>query len=123
MRRAREGRLLLYLAFYAVNYYNARTPFAEWFDDRGWSQDVLPRVRELAAAAKSMSFAGLAIDQELYAQAGGAATASWSAHYPGVNHGDSVVRASAPHAATTSAPRRSDVPSAVQPVRLRIQPV
>jgi carboxypeptidase family protein len=95
VRRARQGRLLLYLAFYAVNYYNVRTPFADWFDDRGWSQQVLPRVRELAAAAKAMGFTGLAIDQELYAQQGGAATASWSVHYPGATHSPSEVRAEA----------------------------
>jgi Carboxypeptidase regulatory-like domain len=92
-RLAREGKLLLYLAFYAVNYYNARTPFAEWFDDRGWAVKVLPRVRDLAAAARSMGFTGLAIDQELYPQSTGKATASWAVNYPGNRRPPALVRA------------------------------
>jgi hypothetical protein len=92
LRRARQGRLLLYLGFYAVNYLNRSTPFVDWFDDRGWSQDVLPRVRDLAAAARSMGFAGLAIDQELYPQKDGAQTASWTVSYPGNAHPEAEVR-------------------------------
>jgi hypothetical protein len=92
LRRARQGRLLLYLGFYAANYFNQRTPFVDWFDDRGWSQKVLPRVRDLAAAARTMGLAGLAIDQELYRQKGGAETASWSVRYPGNAHPEAQVR-------------------------------
>jgi hypothetical protein len=92
VRRAREGQLVLYLAFYAVNYFNQRTPFVDWFDDHGWSSKVLPRVRDLANSARSMGFAGLAIDQELYPQKGGVTTASWSVHYPGNRHSEAEVR-------------------------------
>jgi Carboxypeptidase regulatory-like domain len=92
LRRARQGRLLLYLGFYAANYFNESTPFVDWFDDRGWSQKVLPRVRDLAAAARSMGFAGLAIDQELYPQKDGAKTASWSLRYPGNGRSEAQVR-------------------------------
>jgi hypothetical protein len=92
VRRARQGKLLLYLGFYAVNYFNQRTPFVDWFDDDGWSQKVLPKMRDLAAAARSMGFAGLAIDQELYPQKGRATTASWSVRYPGNAHPEEQVR-------------------------------
>jgi len=93
VRRARAGKLLLYLGFYATNYHNPSTPFEDWFDDRAWSRTVLPRVRELAAGARSMGFAGLAIDQELYPQRGGARRASWSVRYPASGHGEAAVRA------------------------------
>jgi hypothetical protein len=93
MRRARAGKLLLYLGFKVVNTNNKRSPLADWFDDRAWSGEVLPRVRDLAAAARSMGFAGLAVDQELYPQAGGAETASWSWRYPGNRRSEGQVRA------------------------------
>lgn len=91
-RYAKEGKLLLYLGFFAANYFNTSTPLVDWFDDRGWAQKVLPRVQDLAAAARSMGFAGLAIDQELYSQAGGKDTASWSVRYPGNRHTEAQVR-------------------------------
>jgi carboxypeptidase family protein len=91
--RAAEGKLLLYLGFYMVNYFNKSTPLDDWFDDRAWSRKVLPRVRDLAAAARSMSFAGIALDQELYPQQGNARTASWSWSYPGNGHSEAQVRA------------------------------
>lgn len=91
-RRAMDGELLLYLAFYAVNYYNARTPFEDWFDDRAWSREVLPAVRDVAAAARSLGFTGVAIDQELYPQKGGAETASWSWRYRGNRQGEAATR-------------------------------
>jgi hypothetical protein len=50
-------------------------------------------VRDIAAAARSMSFAGIAVDQELYPQEGGAQTASWSWRYPGNRHSEAQVRA------------------------------
>jgi Carboxypeptidase regulatory-like domain len=92
VRAAREGELLLYLAFYAVNYYNGRTPFEDWFDDRAWSREALPAVRDLAAAAGSMGFTGLAIDQELYPQQGEGTTATWSWRYPGNRRSEAAVR-------------------------------
>jgi hypothetical protein len=93
VHRARQGKLLLYLGFYASNYFNKRTPLRDWFDDHGWSRGVFPQVRDLAAAARSMGFAGLAIDQELYPQEGNVETASWSVRYPGGRHSQAQVRA------------------------------
>jgi hypothetical protein len=84
-----------YLGFYLVNYYNTRTPLAEWFDDAGWSSTVLPRVRDVAAAARVLGFAGVAFDTELYGQTGGAETASWDWNYPGNSHTELQVRAKA----------------------------
>jgi Carboxypeptidase regulatory-like domain len=95
VRRARDGKLLLYLGFYMTNYFNPSTPLRDWFDDHGWSRVVLPAVRDVAAAARSMGFAGIAVDQELYAQQGGASTASWSWHYPGNRRSEGDVRAKA----------------------------
>jgi hypothetical protein len=65
--RARQRGMKLYLGFYASSTHSLATPFADWFDDRSWRRDVLPRVNELAAAARQLGFAGLARDQELYA--------------------------------------------------------
>jgi hypothetical protein len=92
VRWARRGRLLLYLGFYAVNHFNERTPLADWFDDRRWSRTVLPQVGDIAAAARSMGFAGIAVDQELYPQQGGELRASWSVRYPGNHHSEEEVR-------------------------------
>jgi carboxypeptidase family protein len=93
VRRARDGSLRLYLGFKASDYTNPNTPFKEWFDDRAWSRDVLGPVRDLAAAARSLGFEGLALDQELYRVSGGASTASWSWDYPGSNRPEREVRA------------------------------
>jgi hypothetical protein len=90
---ARRGRLRLYLGFKAADYFNPRTPFKEWFDDAEWSRSVLKPVRELAAAAGSLGFAGVALDQELYPGKDGAQTASWNWNYPGNNRSEQEVRA------------------------------
>ena len=81
--RANALGMKLYLGFYAANKENLATPFADWFDDGEWSQKVLPRIAEFAGAARMLGFAGLALDQELYPQIGGATTASWAVAYPG----------------------------------------
>jgi hypothetical protein len=81
VRQARRGRLRLYLGIYASDATNPQTPFKEWFDDQGWAQEVLPQARELAAAARSLDFAGVALDQELYPTGG--AEPSWAWDYPG----------------------------------------
>jgi hypothetical protein len=86
--RARERGMKLYLGFYAVSSRNDRTPFAEWFDDDEWAR-VLPEVRDLAGAARSLGFAGVALDQELY----GAESATWSWSYPGNSRDEDEVRA------------------------------
>lgn len=81
--RAQARGLKMYLGFWAVNYYNTATPFADWFANRGWSKTVIPRVGELAAGAKLLGFDGLAIDHELYPQTGGRQSAEWSWNYVG----------------------------------------
>jgi hypothetical protein len=78
--RARRRGIKLYLGMYASSTENSATPFADWFDDRRWRREVLPRVEQLAAAARRLGFAGLAVDQELYANND---TATWDWRYPG----------------------------------------
>ena len=95
VRRAKDRGLKLYLGFYAANYYNTGTPFKEWFDDAGWKDVVIAEVRNLAAAARLLGFAGITIDQELYPQRGGAKSATWSWDYPGNTHTEAEVRAKA----------------------------
>jgi Carboxypeptidase regulatory-like domain len=92
VKLAGDGRLRLYLGFKTADYFNPRTPFKEWFDDAEWSRSVLKPVRELAAAARSLGFAGVAVDQEPYPGKDGA-TASWSWNYPGNNRSEQEVRA------------------------------
>jgi hypothetical protein len=87
--RARKRGIKMYLGFYASNPSNASTPFMDWFDDRGWAKLVLPRVQEVAAAAKLHGFAGVALDQELYDRE----TASWDWSYRGNRHSEPEVRA------------------------------
>jgi hypothetical protein len=93
--RAAARDMKLYLGAYLVNYYNASTPMVDWFDQTGWSNTVLPRMRELAEAARLLGFAGIAFDQELYPQLGGATTASWSWNYPDNSRPEDQVRAKA----------------------------
>lgn len=90
VKQARQGRLKLYLGFYASDFNNEQTPFKEWFDDQAWSQEVIPQVRGLAAAARSLDFAGVAIDQELYP--GGGGEPSWSWNYPGHTRSEAETR-------------------------------
>lgn len=95
VERARERGIDVYLSFYLANASNTATPLKEWFDDEGWSGVVVPRMRDLAKAAKEMGFAGIAFDQELYPQAEGVTTATWSVGYPGGTHPPEQVRAKA----------------------------
>jgi Carboxypeptidase regulatory-like domain len=90
---AARGRLRLYLGFKTANYTNPSTPFMEWFDDARWSREVLPPVRDLAAAARTLGFAGIALDQEPYPGKDGARTASWDWDYPGNSRPEAEVRA------------------------------
>jgi hypothetical protein len=92
VKLASNGRLRLYLGFKTADYFNPRTPFKEWFDDAEWSRGVLEPVRELAAAARSLGFAGVAMDQEPYGGKGGA-IASWNWNYPGNTRSEQEVRA------------------------------
>lgn len=93
VKLAGRGRLRLYLGFKAADYYNPRTPFKEWFDDAAWSREVLTPVRDLAAAARSLGFVGVALDQELYRGSGRALTASWDWDYPRNKRPEPEVRA------------------------------
>lgn len=81
-RRAAAKGMKVYLAFYFSNVDNRRTPLLEWFDDDGWKRTALPSIGRFAAVAKMLGFAGLAVDQELYAQRGGTETATWKWTYP-----------------------------------------
>ncbi len=72
-----------YLGVYLANQTGGSTPLKDWFDDGAWAAQVLPKLRDLAAAARLLGFAGLAIDQELYPQSGNVQKASWSAGYAG----------------------------------------
>jgi len=93
--RARDRGMKLYLGAKLVNYSNRATPLRDWFDDRGWRRTVLPRMSDLAAAAKLLGFAGLAFDQELYPQRGNVESATWDWDYPGNTHSEAQVRAKA----------------------------
>jgi hypothetical protein len=93
--RMRARGMKAYLGVYLVNYWNRATPLQDWFDDRGWSNIVLPKMADAAAAARLLGFAGLAFDQELYPQTGGARSATWNWNYPGNVHSEAEVRAKA----------------------------
>jgi hypothetical protein len=87
--RARRRGMKLYLGVYASSTESSATPFADWFDDRRWGRKVLPRVEQLAAAAHRLGFAGIAVDQELYANSD---TATWDWRYPGNTEPERSVR-------------------------------
>jgi hypothetical protein len=93
--RMRARGMKVYLGLYLTNYWNTATPLMDWFDDRGWSELVLPKMADAAAAARHLGFAGLAFDQELYPQTGGVRTATWDWDYPGNSHSEPEVRAKA----------------------------
>ena len=95
VERTKARGMKLYLGFKLANYYNDATPLKEWFDDAGWSREVLPKMRDLAAAAELYGFAGIALDQELYPTEGGVATATWAWDYPGNTRSEAQVRAKA----------------------------
>jgi hypothetical protein len=93
--RARARGMKMYLGAKLVNYFNRSTPLAGWFDDDAWSKQVLPKLGDLAGAAKVLGFSGLAFDQELYPQVGNVEQASWDWDYPGNTHPEPEVRAEA----------------------------
>lgn len=100
-RQLRDSRIIermkalgmkAYLGVYLANQTGGTTPLRDWFDDSAWANQVLPELRDLAAAAKLLGFAGLAVDQELYPQTGNVQKASWSAGYAGNTHTESETR-------------------------------
>lgn len=93
--RLHARHMQIYLGFYLTNYFNTQTPLGTWFDDNAWFQQVLPAVRNTAAAAHRMGMDGVAFDEELYAQENDSWSASWSWDYPGNTHTEAQVRAAA----------------------------
>ena len=89
--RARAKGVSLYLSFYLVSYWNPATPLNEWFDDSKWQSQAIPSIRDLAAAAKLLGFAGISYDSELYSGSSGASTWEWN--YPGNTRSEAQVRA------------------------------
>ena len=84
--RARARGIKLWLGFYLSNSVNPQTPLEEWFDDTAWSTHLIPRIADIAGAARALGFAGLAFDEEMYD--GG----SWDWGYDGNTHSESEVR-------------------------------
>jgi len=91
--RAKAAGISSFLGFYFTDLQNTRTPLAEWFDNAAWTSSVLPKVEGVAAAARELGFAGVAVDQELYPQDGRVRTATWNWSYPGNSHSQAAVRA------------------------------
>ena len=92
MSRAAARGITLWLGVGMGNYYNDKTPWAEWFDDAAWTNTVLPNARDLAGGARLLGFAGLAFDEELYPGKTGIA-GDWDWNYPGNTHSEPEVRA------------------------------
>jgi hypothetical protein len=92
VNRAAARGIKLWLGVGMGNYYNDKTPWAEWFDDATWTNTVLPNMRNLAAGAKLLGFAGLAFDDELYITKTGSA-GDWNWNYPTNTHSEADVRA------------------------------
>ncbi len=101
----------MYLGVKLTNYYNPSTPLLDWFDRRGWKAKVLPKLGDVAAAAKLLGFAGIAFDQEMYPQKGGAQTATWEWDYPGNTHSEARGARAGPPARGRGDGRRSSPPS------------
>jgi hypothetical protein len=92
VERAAARGMKMYLGVKLTNYFNPSTPLLDWFDGPGWQTKVLPKLGDLAAAAKLLGFAGIAFDQEMYPQQDGAQTATWEWDYPGNTHSEAEVR-------------------------------
>jgi hypothetical protein len=92
--RASARGIKLWLGIGMGNYWNSKTPWAEWFDDPTWATKVLPNMKNLASTAKLLGFAGLAFDEELYPGKAGTAGV-WNWNYPENTHSETDVRAQA----------------------------
>ena len=93
--RASALGMSMYLSFELANDSNPETPLAPWFDNSAWSGVVLPQIENLAAAAKQLGFAGVAVDQELYDVDNLGKEGTWNWDYPGNTHTEAQVRAEA----------------------------
>jgi hypothetical protein len=85
--RAAARGIKIWIGIYLSNYYNRATPLEDWFDDNAWSTQLLPALGNLAGAARTLGFAGLAFDEEMY----GGATWSWNSSTN--THSEADVRA------------------------------
>lgn len=90
--RAAARGIRLWLGVGLGNYYDSRTPLAEWFDDSKWSNTVVPKMKEFAGAARALGFAGIAFDEEPYPGSSGQ-EATWEWQYQGNTHSEAQVRA------------------------------
>jgi hypothetical protein len=90
--RAAARGIKLWFGIGMGNYWNWKTPWAEWFDDAAWTNTVLPNMKNLAAGAKALGFAGLAFDEELYGTSAGP-PGDWNWDYPTNTHSEADVRA------------------------------
>jgi hypothetical protein len=92
--RARARGIKLLLGIDLSSYWNDRTPLEDWFDDASWSNVLIPKITDLAGAARQLGFAGLAFDEEPYPGASGV-PGTWSWDYRGNTHTEAQVRAEA----------------------------
>lgn len=90
--RASALGMHMYLGFELANISKPETPLAPWFNNAVWSGVVLPQVEDLAAAAKQLGFAGIALDQELYDVDNIGREGTWNWNYPGNTHTQAEVR-------------------------------
>ncbi len=90
--RAAARGIKLWFGIGMGNYYNWKTPWAEWYDDAAWTNTVLPNMKNLAAGVKALGFAGLAFDEELYGTQAGP-PGDWTWNYPTNTHSEADVRA------------------------------
>ena len=90
VRRVKAGGMKAYLTFYLANRNNIRTPLVEWFDDAGWANLALPKIHDVAGAARLLGFAGIGFDSEVYPGGG-----RWDWNFPGNTKPEDVTRAAA----------------------------
>ncbi len=84
--RAAARGIKLWIGIYLSNFYQHDTPLEPWFNDAAWSTTLLPRLGDLAGAARMLGFTGLAFDEEQYDGAG------WDWQYPNNTHTEAAVR-------------------------------
>jgi hypothetical protein len=94
VERAAARDIKLWLGVGLGNYYEGKTPLADWFDDAKWAGTVVPKMTDFAGAARMLGFAGLAFDEEMYPTSSGE-RATWEWHYSGNTHSEAHVRAAA----------------------------
>jgi len=96
VQRAATRDIKLWLGIGANSYWTDQAPFAEWFDEGTWANSVLPNLRNLAAGMRTLGFAGIAWDEELYPGKSGIAS-TWNWNYRGNTRSEADVRAQVRH--------------------------